>query len=148
MAFGMELIGAPQMSNYLQAGASGGTLDPGGGPTVKRMIERAWIGRRLTAMGKCRMKNVGGLIGRRECLKRVAAIVAAAIVPSWGLGGEQPSPPSERITIGLIGHGCMGLVTCGGWSATPPSRSWRCATLTACGAKTLSVAWTKPTQAG
>ncbi len=54
------------------------------------------------------MKNVGGLIGRRECLKRVAAIGAAAIVPSWGLGGEQPSPPSERITIGLIGHGCMG----------------------------------------
>jgi len=54
------------------------------------------------------MKAIDRLITRRECLKRVAGIGVAAIVPSWGLGNEQPSPPNDRITVGLIGHGCMG----------------------------------------
>jgi len=49
-----------------------------------------------------------GLIGRRDCLKGAAAGGAAWIAPSTILGGEGNSPPSNRITVGLIGHGCMG----------------------------------------
>jgi len=47
-------------------------------------------------------------LGRREFLKGAAAMAAPLVVPSsvLGLGGR--TAPSQRITIGLIGHGEMG----------------------------------------
>ncbi len=48
-------------------------------------------------------------IGRRDFLK--GAVAAAAVpwmVPSGILGGEGQTAPSQRITVGLIGHGAMG----------------------------------------
>ena len=51
-------------------------------------------------------------INRREFLGRTAAISGIFtmpwIVPSSSLGADSNAPPSERITVGLIGKGCMG----------------------------------------
>jgi hypothetical protein len=51
-------------------------------------------------------------INRREFLNRAAAISTTFtipwIVPSSALGANSNAPPSERITVGLIGIGCMG----------------------------------------
>ena len=50
-------------------------------------------------------------IGRRTFLQ-AAALVAPWIVPSWVFGGEGPTAPSQRITVGLIGHGALAMATC------------------------------------
>ncbi len=51
-------------------------------------------------------------ITRREFLGRTgymaAAITVPWIVPAWVRGAATAPPPSERITVGLIGHGAMG----------------------------------------
>ncbi len=47
-------------------------------------------------------------VGRRRFLQGAAALAVPCIVPSWVLGGEGPTAPSQRITVGLIGHGAMG----------------------------------------
>lgn len=45
---------------------------------------------------------------RRECLSRMGRVSAAVAVP-WIIPTSVASaPPSERITVGLIGHGAMG----------------------------------------
>jgi hypothetical protein len=58
-------------------------------------------------MRKKPMRN-GLEIGRRTFLQRAAALAVPCIVPSWVSGGEGPAAPSQRITVGLIGHGVMG----------------------------------------
>lgn len=54
----------------------------------------------------------GSNITRRTLLGRAAGLSAAAmvpeIIPSSAQGANLVSPPSERITVGLIGHGLMG----------------------------------------
>jgi len=51
-------------------------------------------------------------ISRRELLRRAAAasgvLVAPRIVSARALGADGAVAPSERITVGLIGHGLMG----------------------------------------
>ncbi len=58
-------------------------------------------------MSKKPIQN-GWKVGRRRFLKGAAALAAPCIVPSWVLGGEGQTAPSQRITVGLIGHGTMG----------------------------------------
>ena len=49
---------------------------------------------------------------RREFLKRSAVaaglLAAPRFIPSSALGADGSTPPSERITVGLIGKGLMG----------------------------------------
>jgi hypothetical protein len=47
-------------------------------------------------------------VGRRGFLKGAAALAVPALLPSWALGREDRPAPSERIRVGLIGHGTMG----------------------------------------
>jgi predicted dehydrogenase len=58
-------------------------------------------------MSKQPIRN-GLEIGRRAFLQGAAALAAPCIVPSWVLGREGQTAPSQRITVGLIGHGAMG----------------------------------------
>jgi hypothetical protein len=55
--------------------------------------------------------RIGGLT-RRQFLKGAAAASGAIalpwIIPGWALGADGGKPASERLTMGLIGHGAMG----------------------------------------
>ena len=47
-------------------------------------------------------------VSRRRFLMGAAALAAPCVLPSSVLGREGQAAPSQRITVGLIGHGCMG----------------------------------------
>ena len=55
-----------------------------------------------------KLKPNGLAVDRRKFLQGAAALAAPCIVPAWVLGGESRPAPSQRITVGLIGHGAMG----------------------------------------
>jgi hypothetical protein len=72
------------------------------------------------------MKNISGsqqkngiLLSRRQFVAGVAAasVVAPAIIPASALGLGNELPPSERITIGMLGMGNRGT---GSWHAMQP----------------------------
>ena len=64
------------------------------------------------------------------------ALAVPWIVPASALGADGAVAPSERITVGLIGHGADGpRPPAAGWWAIPPFKCWPSATWTARGAR-------------
>src|SRR5208283_4732496 len=77
------------------------------GSSGQAIRKRRGSSSRSPAMSKKPIRNEL-VVGRRMFLKGTAALAAPCIMPSWVLGREGHTAPSQRITVGLIGHGAMG----------------------------------------
>lgn len=57
---------------------------------------------------------------RRSVVSSAGLLAVPQLIPSWAGGAESIRPPSQRITVALIGHGVMGQVHLRHWMAKDP----------------------------